>query len=119
VQIEANKMAIVDRNFAAIIKQLMSTHNAERQLAEDLFNDSKKQPDLCVTNLVSMLRTYPEADSRALCAVLLRKVRSAPHIDTVPLLGCPGGVASVQPCTKLTATQPLFPLTRICFGKCP
>lgn len=72
-------MAAVDPNFAAIIKQLMSPQNAERQEAEDLFNESKKRPELCVGNLVAILRSSPEAESRAMCAVLLRKVRFAPN----------------------------------------
>eukprot|EP00884_Botryococcus_braunii_P020479 jgi/Botrbrau1/7114/Bobra.0165s0131.1 len=67
-------MAAVDPMFVAVINKLMSTQNEERKQAENLFNEYKKQPDVCVTSLVMVLRTQPEPEPRALCAVLLRKV---------------------------------------------
>lgn len=71
-------MATVDPMFVTVINKLMSTHNEERKQAEGVFNEYKKQPDSCVTSLVLVLRTLPEPEPRALCAVLLRKVRG-PH----------------------------------------
>ena len=40
-----------------------------------MFAELKKHPDACAQQLVRSLRTSPSLEARALCAVLLRKVR--------------------------------------------
>ena len=62
--------------FEQLITALMGSDNQSRQAAEGLFNQMKEaNGDACVTNLVALLRTSPQQDSRTLTAVLLRKVR--------------------------------------------
>ena len=61
--------------FEQLVQGLMSSQNQSRQAAEALFNQMKEaNGDACVTNLVALLRTSPQQDSRTLTAVLLRKV---------------------------------------------
>ena len=61
--------------FEQLITALMGSDNQSRQAAEGLFNQMKEaNGDACVTNLVALLRTSPQQDSRTLTAVLLRKV---------------------------------------------
>ena len=68
--------------FEQLVQGLMSSQNQSRQAAEALFNQMKEaNGDACVTNLVALLRTSPQQDSRTLTAVLLRKV-----ITSWPLL---------------------------------
>ncbi len=43
--------------------------------AEAVFAELKQHPDACAQQLVRTLRTSPSLEARALCAVLLRKVR--------------------------------------------
>lgn len=72
---------MADPMFVTVINKLMSTQNEERKQAENLFNDYKKHPDTCISGLITVLRTVPETDARALCAVLLRKVC---FLNTIP-----------------------------------
>ena len=60
--------------FETVIQQMLSSNNEARQAAETAFNEAKSNPDGLVGNLVRVLRNSPEAESRALCAVMLRKV---------------------------------------------
>ena len=70
--------------FEQLVQGLMSSQNQSRQAAEALFNQMKEaNGDACVTNLVALLRTSPQQDSRTLTAVLLRKV-----ITGWPVLRC-------------------------------
>lgn len=64
-----------DQAMAALLQGLMSSENEVRSQAETAFAELKKHPDACVTKLIQGLRTNPDAASRSLCAVLLRKVR--------------------------------------------
>lgn len=63
--------------FEALLQMLMSAENAQRSMAENVFGDLKKHPDVCVTSLVRSLRTSPDVQARSLCAVMLRKVGAA------------------------------------------
>ena len=56
-------------SFEQLIQQLMSTENQNRSRAEELFNHAKQQPAALVPKLTA-------SEARALCAVLLRKVRT-------------------------------------------
>ena len=63
------------QSFAGLIGQTLSTDNAQRKSAEDLYSSLRKQrPDACATNLLQLLRTSPEVLVRSTCAVFLRKV---------------------------------------------
>ena len=62
--------------FEALLQMLMSSQNDQRTLAEQMFNELKKHEDVCASQLVRALRASPNMESRSLCAVLLRKVRS-------------------------------------------
>lgn len=59
----------------AIIGQMMSADNEQRSAAEAAFNEARKNPDGLVGSLIQVLRSSPEAESRAFSAVMLRKVR--------------------------------------------
>lgn len=64
-----------DRNaFAMMISQMLSPQNDQRQAAEALFSEVKKNADLTATNLIGLLRQSPDVESRAFCAVMLRRV---------------------------------------------
>lgn len=60
--------------FEHLLQLLMSTENQQRSHAEKVFADLKNNPDACVSHLIRGLRSSPALESRALCAVLLRKV---------------------------------------------
>ncbi|KAG2434303.1 hypothetical protein HXX76_008026 [Chlamydomonas incerta] len=63
------------QSFAGLIGQTLSTDNATRKSAEDLYSSLRKQrPDACATNLLQLLRTSSEVVVRSTCAVFLRKV---------------------------------------------
>lgn len=65
-------------SFEQLVQALMSPQNAERQSAETLFNQLKdSNVNICATNLVAVLRTSQQQDSRTISAVLLRRVH--PH----------------------------------------
>ena len=64
--------------FSSMIGQMLSPQNEQRQAAEQAFAEAKKQPDLCASSLIMLLRRSDQTDSRALCAVLLRKVLCRP-----------------------------------------
>jgi len=61
--------------FNLMIAQMLSPQNEQRRAAEALFGEAKKQGDLTASSLVALLRQSQQVDVRALCAVLLRKVR--------------------------------------------
>jgi len=61
--------------FDGLVKQLMSPSNEERRHAEGLFAEMRKHADPTALQLVRVIRTSPAAESRGMCAVLLRKVR--------------------------------------------
>lgn len=63
--------------FDGLVKQLMSPSNEERRHAEGLFAEMRKHADPTALQLVRVIRTSPAAESRGMCAVLLRKVRDA------------------------------------------
>ena len=63
--------------FEGLLQMLMSPQNEQRSHAEKIFAELKKQPDACASQLVRSLRSSPNLESRSLCAVLLRKVRSS------------------------------------------
>lgn len=60
--------------FAMMISQMLSPQNDQRQAAEALFSEVKKNADLTATNLIGLLRQSPDVESRAFCAVMLRRV---------------------------------------------
>lgn len=60
--------------FEQLAQHMLSADNEARQAAEAAFEEAKKQPDVLVGNLVQSLRGCQEAEIRALCAVMLRKV---------------------------------------------
>ena len=60
--------------FASMISQMLSPQNEQRQAAEALFTEVKKNADATTTNLLKLLRQSPHHESRAFCAVMLRKV---------------------------------------------
>ncbi len=60
--------------FEQLVQLLLSPQNEQRSAAEQVFNQVKTHPDLCVSQLLAILRRSPDEQSRALCAVLLRKV---------------------------------------------
>ncbi|KAG2447427.1 hypothetical protein HYH02_007753 [Chlamydomonas schloesseri] len=63
------------QSFAGLIGQTLSTDNATRKSAEDLYSSLRRQrPDACATNLLQLLRTSSEVLVRSTCAVFLRKV---------------------------------------------
>lgn len=62
--------------FAMMISQMLSPQNDQRQAAEALFMEVKKNANMTATNLISLLRQSPDVESRAFCAVMLRRVRS-------------------------------------------
>eukprot|EP00736_Rhodelphis_marinus_P007337 Rmarinus@m.1215 len=55
-----------------LLQQLMSNQNAERQMAEQAFNEAKKQPDALVFMLMQGIRQSSHVECRSLAAVLLR-----------------------------------------------
>ena len=64
-----------DRNaFAMMISQMLSPQNDQRQAAEALFTEVKKNADVTATNLIGLLRQSQDMESRAFCAVMLRRV---------------------------------------------
>ncbi|KAK9810031.1 hypothetical protein WJX72_003666 [[Myrmecia] bisecta] len=70
--------------FEAMVGQLMSPQNDVRQHAEETFARIREQPDLCGTNLAAVLRRSANAESRAFCAVLLRKVLTKDDVSLWP-----------------------------------
>jgi hypothetical protein len=60
--------------FSALIQQMLSAQNEQRQAAEAVFAEVKSNADLTVTNLMGLLKQSPDTESRAFCAVMLRKV---------------------------------------------
>ncbi len=60
--------------FSALIQQMLSAQNEQRQAAEAVFAEVKSNADLTVTNLLGLLKQSPNTESRAFCAVMLRKV---------------------------------------------
>lgn len=60
--------------FDSLLQMLMSTQNDQRSQAEQLFAELKGHADACASHLIRSLKTSPSVESRALCAVLLRKV---------------------------------------------
>ena len=60
--------------FSALIQQMLSPQNEQRQAAEAVFVEVKSNANLTVTNLLGLLKRSPDTESRAFCAVMLRKV---------------------------------------------
>ena len=69
--------------FNLMISQMLSPQNEQRRAAEALFGEAKKQGDYTASSLVALLRQSPQVDVRALCAVLLRKVRRRAGADVL------------------------------------
>ena len=63
-----------DPGFEQVIQGILSTDNATRAAAEEMFKRVKGQPDVCVQQLMGTMEGSQQPDSRNLCAVLLRKV---------------------------------------------
>lgn len=61
--------------FEMLLQQLMSADNAQRTIAEKMFEELKKHPDACALQLIRSLRSSPNLPARSLAAVLLRKVK--------------------------------------------
>ena len=62
--------------FSQMVSQMLSPQNEQRRAAEALFSEAKKvQGDFTASSLVALLRQAQQMDTRALCAVLLRKVQ--------------------------------------------
>lgn len=64
--------------FEALLSALASSVNEQRAAAEAALTQLRKHPDACAAHLVRSLRSSPDLQSRALCAVLLRKVGAWP-----------------------------------------
>jgi hypothetical protein len=65
-------------NFDVLVTELMSPNNDSRKAAEAIFQDLKKHPDACLSNLIRGLGSFPSVESRSYCAIILRKVRGCP-----------------------------------------
>ena len=74
--------------FSALIQQMLSAQNEQRQAAEAVFAEVKSNADLTVTNLLGLLKQCPNTESRAFCAVMLRKV-AAMRTNLKCLFSCP------------------------------
>lgn len=83
---DINALVAGDANaFEALVAALMAAENDQRARAEQALAELKKHPDACISQLVRSLRTSPSLQSRALCAVLLRKViNPAPTAPSLP-----------------------------------
>jgi len=64
--------------FKVMLDGLMSADNNIRGQAEAAFNNSKSNPDMLVTGLLTILSSGEE-QGRAMCALLLRKTVMASH----------------------------------------
>lgn len=62
------------QEFEQIIANILSPDNNIRNQAEQLYNNSKSNPDFCVGSLVQLLRSSQHIHVRGLACVLLRKV---------------------------------------------
>jgi hypothetical protein len=63
--------------FETVLNKFLSNDNAERQRAEEVFNELKQaSPDATVTHLITVLRRAEATEYRTICAVILRRVRS-------------------------------------------
>lgn len=63
-----------DPPFEILIKDLLSHGNENRRQAEAIFNSFRQRhPDTLVLKLIHTLRSCAQAETRAMCAVLLRK----------------------------------------------
>eukprot|EP00798_Chlamydomonas_sp_ICE-L_P025737 gene25737-11397_t len=61
--------------FEQLVQQLLLPDNDARKHAEDIFNQFKDQyPDVCTTQLVTVLRTSQNVEHRSFAAIMLRKV---------------------------------------------
>ena len=63
------------RAFEAMVQQMLSAQNDVRDGAEKVFSRVKDQADLCISNLLRLLRTHQDQSIRSFSAVLLRRVR--------------------------------------------
>ena len=63
------------RAFEAMVQQMLSAQNEVRDGAEKVFSRVKDQSDLCISNLLRLLRTHQDQSIRSFSAVLLRRVR--------------------------------------------
>ncbi|KAL9651599.1 hypothetical protein ABK040_001544 [Willaertia magna] len=61
------------QEFEQIIANILSPDNNTRNQAEQYYNNSKSNPDFCVSSLVQLLRSSQQVDVRTLSCVLLRK----------------------------------------------
>ena len=60
--------------FEQLAQHMLSADNEARSAAEAAFEEAKQQPDVLIGNLVQSLRGCQDVETRALCAVMLRKV---------------------------------------------
>jgi hypothetical protein len=81
--------------FASMISQMLSPQNEQRQAAEALFTEVKKNADATTTNLLTLLRQSPDHESRAFCAVMLRKVSAHLETSVQPSQDAPVHLASI------------------------
>lgn len=65
--------------FEALLVQLMSNQNDQRDAAEAIFTAAKNFPDQLVAQLVCCLRTSTRAEPREMSAILLRKASGNPR----------------------------------------
>jgi len=66
-------MASNIQQFEQLIGQILSTDNAARQQAEAAFNETKKNPDLCILSLLELVRSSQHEQVRGLALVLIRR----------------------------------------------
>lgn len=86
--------------FETLISTLMSTNNDQRSQAETLFNLCKQtHPDTLSLKLAHVLHSSPTPESRAMSAVLLRKLLTAGESSLYP---------SLSPATQLTLKSTLL-----------
>lgn len=86
--------------FETLISTLMSTNNDQRSQAETLFNLCKQtHPDTLSLKLAHVLHSSPAPESRAMSAVLLRKLLTAGESSLYP---------SLSPATQLTLKSTLL-----------
>ncbi|KAK9862045.1 hypothetical protein WJX84_012004 [Apatococcus fuscideae] len=62
------------RAFEAMVQQMLSAQNEVRDGAEKVFSRVKDQADLCISNLLRLLRTHQDQSIRSFSAVLLRRL---------------------------------------------
>jgi hypothetical protein len=77
-------------SLAEVIPQFLNPDNNARQAAEQCFAQHRANPPVFMPQLLELARTFPEAQMRQMCVVLLRR-----NLDQTmwPAVGAPGQTA--------------------------